>query len=162
MNIFFSSTCPVDCAKYLDDKRVVKMCTETAQMLSTAIRLVTDYPHKDEVMKSTHANHPSNVWIRQSKQNFEWAYKHFLALNDEYTLRYGKVHKTMEHAHHFKAAINLLPDIGLTKFANCAARTDMGISFKHLDDVCDAYKKYLDIRWQHDKREPTWYKQKRN
>jgi hypothetical protein len=37
MNIFFSSKNPVNCAKYLDDRRVNKMCLETTQMLCTAL-----------------------------------------------------------------------------------------------------------------------------
>lgn len=37
MNIFVVDEDPAICAEYLDDKRVVKMVLETAQMLSTAL-----------------------------------------------------------------------------------------------------------------------------
>jgi hypothetical protein len=30
--------------------------------------------------------------VRQSKQNYIWLYKHFIALSQEYNLRYGKQH----------------------------------------------------------------------
>lgn len=36
MNIFVTSECPEQAAKFLDDKRVVKMCAESVQMLATA------------------------------------------------------------------------------------------------------------------------------
>lgn len=39
MNIFATDVSPVACAKALDDKRVVKMVLETAQMLSTAMHM---------------------------------------------------------------------------------------------------------------------------
>ena len=67
MNIFASHPDALKCAQYLDDKRVVKMVLETAQMLSTAIQLDSDYDYKDLVYKPTYANHPCNVWVRQSK-----------------------------------------------------------------------------------------------
>jgi len=44
--------------------------------------------------KACHFNHPSTVWTRESKANYQWHYKHFIALCDEYTYRYGKVHST--------------------------------------------------------------------
>lgn len=39
MNIFATDISPVACAKALNDKRVVKMVLETAQMLSTAVHM---------------------------------------------------------------------------------------------------------------------------
>ncbi|MDP6772394.1 MAG: hypothetical protein QF704_16935, partial [Anaerolineales bacterium] len=44
--------------------------------------------------KATHRNHPSAVWVRESKANYEYLHKLFSALCNEYTWRYGKIHKT--------------------------------------------------------------------
>jgi hypothetical protein len=95
------------------DKHVVKMILETAQLLSTAHRLLDGtesidtssgrkkrvYALSDErdavLYSATHANHPSAVWARQSVENYNWLVDHLFALSDEYTYRYGKTHLTI-------------------------------------------------------------------
>lgn len=161
MNIFVTDKDPLKSAMFLDDKRVVKMVLETAQMLSTAIHLSTDYEYKKEIYKPTHANHPCSLWARESKQNFEWLYYHFMALNHEYYMRFKKTHKSYSLSDYFAACINLFSDTGQTPFANCAANAGLNISFKHIEDVHTAYRLYLTERWKHDKRKPTWYGKER-
>ena len=93
MNIFYLSDCPQEAAESHNDKHCVKMILESAQMLSTAHReLDGDVP--DILYKSTHKNHPSTIWTRSSKQHYDWLYRLFRQLSAEYTLRYGKFHKT--------------------------------------------------------------------
>lgn len=92
MNIFYLHTDPKTCASYHCDKHVVKMILETAQLLCTAHHLA-GVPRPD-MYKPTHANHPSAVWVRSSKANYQWALELLYYLLDEYTMRYGKVHKT--------------------------------------------------------------------
>jgi Pyrimidine dimer DNA glycosylase len=89
VNIFFLHPDPILAATQQCDKHVVKMCLETAQMLSTVACL---YPHKREVYKPTHQNHPCTVWARATPENTNWLLYHFDALLDEYYARYGKVH----------------------------------------------------------------------
>lgn len=152
MNIFFTSICPVECAAYLDDKRVVKMVLETAQMLSTAIRstgLEIGY-------KSTHANHQCNVWVRKSRQNFMWLYEHGLALATEYTFRFDKVHKSEKIIKELGQYSSRLPSVGMTVIPNCAANKDKGIDYKHMDNTYIAYQLYLNDRWDTDKKLPTF------
>ena len=91
---------------------MVKMVLETAQLLSTAHRVLDGHQYtgktatgrnvkrwllSDEreyvVYSATHVNHPSAVWCRATFDNYNWLYKHFAALLNEYTYRYGKVHK---------------------------------------------------------------------
>jgi len=43
-------------------------------------------------MKASHVNHPSAVWVRQSKQNYVWLMQMWCCLLQEYTYRYGKTH----------------------------------------------------------------------
>jgi hypothetical protein len=92
MNIFYVHTDPLVAARSLCDKHVVKMILESAQMLSTAHHELGSAV--DGMYKKTHANHPSNIWVRQNKQHYDWLYNHAIALCSEYTERYGKVHKT--------------------------------------------------------------------
>lgn len=92
MNIFFLSDNPVMAARYQCDKHVVKMPLETAQMLCAAHRLCGGSKSK-KLYRLTHKNHPCTRWVRQNSANYEWTYAHFLALLNEYTLRYGKIHK---------------------------------------------------------------------
>lgn len=115
MNIFYLDTDPKTCAKMHNDKHVVKMILEYAQLLSTAHRIndgemyigktentgrnVKRWKLEDPLMekvlyKATHVNHPSTVWTRESKYNYSYIYFLFCALCDEYTHRYGKVHMT--------------------------------------------------------------------
>ena len=104
MNIFLTSSDPVECAIALDTKRVVKMTLETAQLLSTACHL----KWVDIGYRMTHANHPCGLWCQRSSGNFSWLVDHGLALADEYTYRTGKTHqsrqvieKAREHIHLF-------------------------------------------------------------
>ena len=111
MNIFFIHADPVISAKAMTNKHVVKMILESAQMLSTAHLILDgvqktglsksgrkqvqyDHPLKDSLYKATHSNHPSSVWCRATSANYQWLYNHFIALCNEYTDRYGKIHIT--------------------------------------------------------------------
>jgi len=57
MNIFVTSNCPKLSAQALDNKRVVKMVLETAQLLSTAIFINSTITY-DNLYKPTHVKHP--------------------------------------------------------------------------------------------------------
>ena len=155
MNIFVTSKCPVKSAEYLDNKRVNKMILESCQMLSTAINLAGG----KGLYKSCHINHPCSVWVRESLENFLWLWAHMEALQDEYHKVSGKVHKSYRvftESNILSQAMELLPSKGLTPFANCAANSEKGVSYKHIDDTVLAYKLYLNDRWDTDKLEPKW------
>jgi len=89
------------------------MIVESAQMLSTVHRMVDgimerrpsksgsmlqyfklDDDREDILYKACHYNHPSTVWTRECCKNYDWHYRHFVALCEEYTYRYGKTHAT--------------------------------------------------------------------
>lgn len=112
MNIFYLHNDPVTCAQQHVDKHVVKMILEYAQLLSTAHRVLdgtqsvgvsktgrkqTRYVLSDSresvLYSATHINHPSAIWVRKSDSNYRWLFSLYQALMDEYTYRYGKVHK---------------------------------------------------------------------
>ena len=99
MNIFYIDSNPAIAAKMMTDKHIVKMILESAQMLSTAHRQLDGDVH-DDLYKSAYVNHPSTVWVRQSSMNYMWLYEHFVELNNQYTQRYGKVHKSFSRLNH--------------------------------------------------------------
>lgn len=121
MNIFVLDKNPVIAAQLQCDKHVVKMIVESAQMLSTAHRLLDGTmeetkkyvagsiparwrkgkqwrlanAEKDlKFYKAVHMNHPCTVWTMESVANYEWHHQHFEALCNEYTYRYGKIHNS--------------------------------------------------------------------
>ena len=96
MNIFYLDKDPVIAAQMSCDKHVVKMILESAQMLSTAHRVLDgdEYADKVGLYKMAHKNHPSSIWVRQCYQQYKWLYDHMVALMEEYTYRYGKHHAT--------------------------------------------------------------------
>ena len=112
MNIFQVDEDPVIAAQCLVDKHVVKMILESAQLLSTAHRVLDGVeiegksqtgrkarrwilPDAREgvIYMATHINHPSAVWCRESVENYLWLVEHFFGLMNEYIHRYNKVHK---------------------------------------------------------------------
>lgn len=146
MNIFVTDPDPYVCANVLDDKRVVKMVLETAQLLSTAIHACGGVgPYK-----VTHLNHPCSIWTRQSRANYDWLLQHFDALLMEYTDRYGKIHKCSAFQREFIDKAELIPEGPLSSFVNCT-------NFKDEPDVFAAYWFALKFKWDNDKRAPSWH-----
>ena len=154
MNIFCTSNCPIESAKFLDDKRAIKMCLESAQLLSTALR-VNGYVG-DDVYKIAHLNHPSSRWCRTTQGNYKWLLEHFRALCDEYNRRMGKTHASSKLLPIFEQNIGLIPVGERMPFSNNARNLTKGVDFTHESDVTLAYKLYLSVRWEGDKREPKW------
>lgn len=152
MNIFVTDKCPNQSAIYLDDKRKNKMCLESAQMLATAICTYGG----QATYKPTHLNHPSNVWCRTTRENYRWLLRHFAAFCRDYTRRTGKTHGCAKYTREFIKGLQIMPQGGLTPFANCAANESKGVSFKHILDTPTAYKLYLEQRWKNDIIPPKW------
>lgn len=88
MNIFYLDKDSSKSVQYYVDKHVVKMITEYAQLLSTAVRL----SGIDAGYKVTHQNHPSAIWTRESLSNWLWLKDLSYELNKEYMYRYQKTH----------------------------------------------------------------------
>ena len=94
MNIFYLDRDPKIAAQMMCDKHVVKMILESAQMLSTAHRVLDgdEYADKNGLYKKAHVNHPSSIWVRCSYQQYKWLYDHMVALMEEYTYRLSLIH----------------------------------------------------------------------
>lgn len=48
---------------------------------------------KTVLYKATHENHPCTVWIRHCKENYRWAYNHYVALCTAFYQATGRIHK---------------------------------------------------------------------
>ena len=113
MNIFATDPDPTVCARQHCDVHLIKMVTETAQLLSAA-HIVCD--GVQVAYKKTHHNHPCAVWVRASAHNYRWAYTLLCCLLDEYTYRFNKKHAT-ERFRKALAKTPTMPVLGLTQFA---------------------------------------------
>ena len=148
MNIFATSACPQASAKFLDDKRVVKMVLESAQLLSNVMNMYgAQGPYK-----LTHKYHPCTKWAMENRTNARWLFAHFVFLCNEYTARYGKTHKCEELLPQFKAYFGT-GDISVSNFLNCTPYPEL--------PVHEAYQQCLSDKWDTDKRPATWYKKER-
>lgn len=114
MNIFVLDLDPVVAASYLCDKHVNKMTLECGQLLSTALSL---HGIKPEGIYQPYQ--PSNrfpKWASLSRENFNWLVFHGLAIAEQYTARYRKVHKSQRIIEECSRFSGLLPDSPLTDF----------------------------------------------
>lgn len=92
MNIFVLHRNPIVAARYHCDKHLIKMISETSQMICNTIRH-TGIDCEIPLMRKSHDNHPCSVWMRQCFGNLEWSYCLLAALLKEYDHRYGKPDK---------------------------------------------------------------------
>lgn len=117
MNRFILSYNPKEAAVLQCDKHIVKMPLEEAQMLSSAHN---ELDGGQVAYKTAHKNHPCTVWVRETRSNYLWAVAHWRALGDEYTRRYGKVHKSLaDHWEALSEPPTNIPDGPLTTFPQC-------------------------------------------
>ena len=159
MNIFYIDTDPVQAARWMVDKHVVKMILESAQLLSTAHRLHDGVEHittsktgrkkriwiledeREHVMyQATHINHPSALWCRASVENYLWLVEHFDALLKEYTYRYKKQHKCASMLFYLQSPPHDLKQYDMTPMPSA-----MADEYKISDDPLTNYRNYYKI-----------------
>ena len=178
MNIFALSECPVKSARQMLDKHVVKMPTESCQMLHTntlyflfvaahnrepTLKELKNFHKKSHfsyLMKPAMLNHPSTIWARKTKANYMWLYNHAVELCKEYTFRYGKEHgseKRILDSFTFDVNDELTPvDIAMADIYRLPKE-------KHTwDFVIKSYRHYyLEGKWRfaywRNNRRPKWY-----
>ena len=177
MNIFVVDENPVNAARDLCNKHVVKMVLETAQMLSTAHRVldgnfyyregkngrkIPSYEHPNSVMNerlllATMMNHPCTRWAMENTDNYYWLFSHGLELCREYERRYNKVHALYDLYDNFLHSIPMRIKHGkLTSFAQA-----MPDQYKGANAV-QAYRNYYVneksrfAKWKNSE-VPGWY-----
>ena len=157
MNIFVTSPDPKACAEALDDRRLVKMVLETAQLLCTAMH---DRGYS-VAYRPTHFNHPCSVWARANLNNLAWLAAHGRSLAVEYDRRYNRSHASGE------VIASMQDDIAALcrnaqkprQFANCARNARLGLDFTDRP-VIDAYRAYLCAKWDDDGERARWTNRK--
>ena len=160
MNIFYLSTDPVQTAEWMVDRHVVKMILESAQLLSTAHRVLDGKEYigktatgrnvkrwilpdaRENVLYSaTHINHPSAVWCRQSVGNYTWLTDHMFALMHEYTHRYNKQHKCDGELSYMLQS----PPFNLKEYDMTTMPSAMAEEYKISDDPLINYRNYYKL-----------------
>lgn len=164
MNIFYLDTDPALAARQICDVHVRKMIIESCQMLSTAHHMLDGPDVPDGIMKCTHFNHPSNIWVRQSDNHYKWLYLYTLELCKIHTERSGKIHKCFTDRMKPLAQLPVnMPHAMFTLPPAC-----MPDEYKHKRSVVRSYRAYLNgkylewtdrdkpikIKFQHGK--PEW------
>lgn len=159
MNIFYFYPCPTLSAQAQPDKMLVKMPLETAQMLSTAHRELDgdEYADANNLYKRAYWNHPCTIWARETKENYLWLYKHFIALGNEYYYRYQKRHASLvKLGYPLGTPPKNIPEGNLTPPALA-----MPDQYKTKDPVesyrnyCIAEKTYA--QWNKNRPKPNWW-----
>lgn len=140
MNIFYLDTDLTKCAEAYVDRHIVKIPLEIAQMLCTARNLAG----QSTKYRSTHINHPMNIWVRQSRKNYVWTCELGLALCEEYSYRYNKVHACQAV---IQNCLENIPDFDLldeTTMPQC-----MPEECQVIDNPVEAYRRYYNIHKRH-------------
>jgi hypothetical protein len=158
MQIFATNTDPAECARILDDARVRKMLTETAQLLSTAARALGLDDSVCNLYKSVNQGRALWTWAMQPDA-FAWLCQHGLALEtelDRRELSVGKFIRTRDVLANCRRISGLLGgDYTLaTDFVNATRQQRDNVDFRHIADPHLAYRLYLTTRWEIQQRDP--------
>ena len=185
MNIFALDDNPVEAARLMCNSHVVKMCVESAQLLSTCTSLLVAGDREQSLLyralvaegaiyRPTHDHHPCVKWLTESVHNREWLRIHTEALSQEYWERYGRakgrVHASRMPAHRVVAEFPEIfsparpePDWRLhTRFA-------LGFMGKYpelaswSDDPVECYREFYRrdkvrfAKWSAPRSKPEWF-----
>lgn len=185
MNIFIVDENPVAAAHMLCDKHIVKMVTESAQMLSTAHRMLDgememrpsksgkrmvkywklNDDRENILMKAVHMGHPCTVWTMQSASNYIWHYAHYAEMAKEYTRRYGKKHGAFNRETEIGSYLRKLP----RNINKSIGETPYAIAMQHYPEcivegnAVQSYRNYYNVakksfaKWTN-RTPPDWYK----
>ena len=162
MNIFVTDADPIQSARNLPDKHIVKMPLETCQMLAI---IYSDwyygvgklYKSDGTPYRTAHGafrNHPCTQWAAANQNNLAWLIRHGLALCDEYTARYDKVHTCQDVIHqavriwHNCFDYEIVGDLSQSaaKVTHFTRAMPESIKFDTTIDTITAYKQYLNTK----------------
>ena len=164
MNIFFLDECPNKAAEYMCDKHIPKMLLETCQMLSTAIQKYTGI--NKNLYKPAYEKHPMTIWVGHTRNNFSWALEHAFKIEQEYEMRFKKIHKSgrILSEIYYNGLHHSIPRVMhkdyITEPPQC-----MPDKYKDKDYVTGyrnyyiGAKKYF-AKWQKGRSEPKWFIEK--
>lgn len=164
MNIFAVNNDPRLAACDLPDKLVVKMPTESIQLLTPwAFNAHGVYIQKLDGTNygiKGYAHHPCMRWLYDSPANVFWLLEHAIEMSAEYTRRYGKQHGVnyaLEQVQRLceTSYSDLSPD-SHTEFVQA-----MPVEFKIERDPVQAYRNYINgykgyAEWRYSEK-PDWW-----
>ena len=156
MNIFVLDQDPRVCATYHNDKHVVKMILETAQLLCGVHHMTES--NLDVPYGLSHKNHPCSIWARKSLENYIWLCDLGMELSKEYTHRYGKKHKSQDIIEWCLINLPDIPEVGYMTEQPKAMPDEC-----KTDDVVESYRRYYIMEkssfcnWKN-REIPNWYK----
>ena len=192
MNIFILHEDPVIAAQMQCDKHVPKMVVESAQMLSTAHRVLDGllvrkrsvsgktmvkywdlFEGADDLeaemiyYKAVHVGHPCTQWTMEADSNYRWHYDHFIALCQEFTYRYGKEHMTaVRLGSALYSTPRNIPKGPMTPF-RLAMSSNPECIFE--DDPVKSYRSFYHTKqerfkmaWAKGRSQPDWFKESCN
>ena len=167
MNIFYLDEDPVSAAQLMVDSHVIKMILESAQLLSTAHRILDGFEYvgvsksgrkikryelhdsrEPIVYQATHVNHPSAIWSRSSVENYNWLVDHMFALMSEYKFRFNKKHKCDGELSYMVST----PPVELKEFDATVIPSCMDKQYIISNDPVKNYRNYYKYGKKHDKR----------
>jgi len=158
MNIFVTHPSPIQSARNLPDKHIVKMPLETCQMLAI---IYSDWYHglgklykKDGTpYRTAHGafrNHPCTQWAAKNPYNLAWLIRHGYALCAEYTARYDKVHTCLDVISQSERIYHQCFDEPLSyaskQVSSFTRAMPESIKFDTTIDTITAYKQYLNTK----------------
>jgi hypothetical protein len=163
MNLFILDRLPERAARFNNDAHVRKIILEACEMMGYAFDSGKFQPWPWLHKKGLHLNHPMSLWVRRSLQNYDWTLRHAYALSEEFSFRFGKVHKCHEYLDWISSHIPIknLQDSRQTDWPRCFGdfKSTVGVS----EDAVYDYRRYYMIAKRHladwTKRGiPEWYR----
>ena len=158
MNIFVTDPCPIQSARNLPDKHIVKMPLETCQMLSIIysdwyygigqLHKLDGTPYR--TAHGAFRKHPCTIWAAAHYGNLSWLITHGLALCDEYQARYNKTHSCyapmLEAVSIFESAFDFNIDIYKDTVDTFTRAMPEHLKFDNTISTITAYKRYLNTK----------------
>jgi hypothetical protein len=151
MNIFVPYPEIIASVRALDDLRLNKMILEDAQMLCDALRARgVDNKKFPRMYKKFNPKHSCTIWAGSTSENFKWLVRHGAHLEIERLLRGMKRHKSLQIISKCLDFLPVIPKGDLQPFVNCTK------DYKHIEDVHEAYRRQLQLKWFCDEEKPVW------
>lgn len=164
MNIFAVNADPRLAARDLPDKLIVKMPTESLQLLTpwafNAHGVYTQKPDGTNYGIKGFAHHPCAKWLYESPSNVHWLLEHAFGMADEYWQRYNKDHGTLCGLNQIRTLVykthNKEDSCDHTEFVQA-----MPEEFKIPGDAVTAYRNYINgykgyAEWRYSGK-PDWW-----
>lgn len=159
MQLFVLDKNPSNAVEYLADTHVIKMCLETAQILST-ITAIKGIPLHPDMPKPYNVNHPVIKAI-DTPEKLNWVLVYNIMLQCEYTYRFHKDHKYANIVDMYMDTLydyDVDPDITEYDFSKNFKGFTVNNTY-----VVGAYRDYYKFKksqiknWKYTNREEPWW-----